>query len=473
MSDSTTKIYDRNDVFKSTLDYFNGDELATNTWINKYALKDSYGNIYELNPDDMHVRLAKEIYRIEQNYPNPLSYDLILSLIKDFKYLVPAGGSLTGIGNNFQVSSLSNCFVVGNPYDSYGSIFHTDEQQVQLMKRRGGVGHDLSHIRPKDSLVNNSALTSTGVVPFMERYSNSTREVAQSGRRGALMLSFSINHPDSEDFINAKLEDGKVTGANISVKIGNDFMQAVIDDKPYTQKYPIYSENPDTIKEVDSKRLWNKIIHNVWKSAEPGVLFWDKIIEESPADCYADEGFKTVSTNPCVVGDTLILTNKGWIKIKNLENKEVQIITKDENGKLYNSDLTWVGITNELDQIFEIKFKSGEKYRVNKTHKYYNDKFEKIEVGNLKSGDIIVTFSGFDYVEEIIETIDFEPVYDLTAVPNYNFFALLDNTIEEEIIEDKIIINDELSFYFYDVMTLENGKQKLAFELNENDKIVI
>lgn len=299
MSDNTTKIYDRNDVFKSTLDYFNGDELATNTWINKYALKDSYGNIYELNPDDMHVRLAKEIYRIEQKYPNPLSYDLILSLIKNFKFLVPAGGSLSGIGNNFQVSSLSNCFVVGNQYDSYGSIFHIDEQQVQLMKRRGGVGHDLSHIRPKGTPVKNNALTSTGIVPFMERYSNSTREVAQEGRRGALMLSLSIKHPDAEKFIDAKLEDGKVTGANISVKLGDDFMQAVVDDKPYVQQYPIDSQQPQLKNEIDSKRLWNKIIHNVWKSAEPGVLFWDKIIKESPADCYADMGFRTVSTNPC------------------------------------------------------------------------------------------------------------------------------------------------------------------------------
>jgi len=295
----TMKTYNRNEIFKSTLNYFNGDELATNTWINKYALKDSFGNIYELNPDDTHKRLAKEIYRIEQKYPNPLSYELIFSLLEKFKYLIPAGGSLTGIGNDLQVSSLSNCFVVGNSYDSYGSIFHIDEQQVQLMKRRGGVGHDLSHLRPSGTPVKNSALTSTGIVPFMERYSNSTREVAQDGRRGALMLTLSIKHPDAENFIDAKLTEGKITGANISVKIGNDFMKSVINDKPYIQQFPINSEKPLVSKEIDSKRLWDKIIHNVWKSAEPGVLFWDKIISESPADCYANMGFATISTNPC------------------------------------------------------------------------------------------------------------------------------------------------------------------------------
>jgi len=295
----TMKTYNRNEIFKSTLNYFNGDELATNTWINKYALKDSFGNIYELNPDDTHKRLAKEIHRIEQKYPNPLSYELIFSLLEKFKYLIPGGGSLTGIGNDLQVSSLSNCFVVGNSYDSYGSIFHIDEQQVQLMKRRGGVGHDLSHLRPSGTPVKNSALTSTGIVPFMERYSNSTREVAQDGKRGALMLTLSIKHPDAENFIDAKLTEGKITGANISVKIGNDFMKSVINDKPYIQQFPINSEKPLVSKEIDSKRLWDKIIHNVWKSAEPGVLFWDKIISESPADCYANMGFATISTNPC------------------------------------------------------------------------------------------------------------------------------------------------------------------------------
>ncbi len=293
------KTYDRNELFKSTLDYFNGDELATNTWINKYALKDSLGNLYELNPNDTHHRLAKEIHRIEKKYPNPLSEELIFSLLDHFKYIIPAGGSITGIGNNYQVSSLGNCFVIGNTYDSYGGICNTDEQQIQIAKRRGGVGHDLSHIRPSGTPVKNSALTSTGIVPFMERYSNSIREVAQDGRRGALMLTLSINHIQAEDFIDAKLEDGKITGANISLKVTDDFVQSVINDKPFTQQFPINSSNPKMVKDVDSKRLWDKIIHNVWKSAEPGILFWDKIISESPADCYSDDGFITTSTNPC------------------------------------------------------------------------------------------------------------------------------------------------------------------------------
>lgn len=293
------KIYNRDEVYKSTIKYFENDELATNSWINKYCLKDSQGNFYELNPDDMHVRLANEICRIEKNYPKPLDWDTIYNLIKDFKYIVPQGGPMTGIGNDMQVSSLSNCFVIGNEYDSYGGIFRVDEQQVQLMKRRGGVGHDLSHIRPEGSPVKNSALTSTGIVPFMERYSNSTREVAQDGRRGALMLSLSVKHPDAEKFIDAKLTEGKVTGANISVKLTDDFLNAVLEDKPYTQQYPIDTNNPIVVKETDPKRIWDKIIHNAWKSAEPGVLFWDHIIRESPADCYAKYGFKTISTNPC------------------------------------------------------------------------------------------------------------------------------------------------------------------------------
>jgi ribonucleoside-diphosphate reductase alpha chain len=293
------KTYSREEIYKSTLEYFNGDELATNTWINKYCLKDSFDNFYELNPDEMHKRLTKEIARIELNYENPLLDEEIYEVLKNFKYIIPGGGSMTGIGNDFQISSLSNCFVVGNMFDSYGGILLTDQQQIQLMKRRGGVGHDLSHIRPAGTPVKNSALTSTGIVPFMERYSNSTREVAQDGRRGALMLSVSIKHPDSEKFIDAKLEQGKVTGANISVKIHDDFMNSVINDKPFIQQFPIDSNAPTQTKEIDPRRLWDKIVHNAWKSAEPGILFWDKIISESPADCYADDGFTTTSTNPC------------------------------------------------------------------------------------------------------------------------------------------------------------------------------
>lgn len=296
-----SKIYSYADAYESTLQYFNGDDLAAKVWVSKYALKDSDGNIYERTPDDMHRRIASEIARIEANYPNALPENEVFDLIKNFKYIIPQGSPMTGIGNDFQIASLSNCFVIGSgtQSDSYGSIMKIDQEQVQLMKRRGGVGHDLSHIRPKGSAVKNSALTSTGLVPFMERYSNSTREVAQDGRRGALMLSVSINHPDSEDFVNAKLEQGKITGANISVRIDDEFMKAVVAKENYIQKYPIHSQNPKFEKEVKATELWDKIIHNAWKSAEPGILFWDTIIRESLPDCYADLGYETVSTNPC------------------------------------------------------------------------------------------------------------------------------------------------------------------------------
>lgn len=289
------------EAYKATVDYFGGDELAAKVWVSKYALKDSFGGIYEKTPEDMHWRIANEIARVEANYSNPLSAQQLFDLLKNFKYIVPQGSPMTGIGNNFQVASLSNCFVIGmeGNADSYGAIIKVDEEQVQLMKRRGGVGHDLTHIRPKGSPVKNSALTSTGLVPFMERYSNSTREVAQDGRRGALMLSVSIKHPDSESFIDAKMTSGKVTGANVSVKIDDGFMEAAINGTPYTQCYPVDSANPKYSKEINATALWKKIVHNAWKSAEPGVLFWDTILKESVPDCYADLGFRTVSTNPC------------------------------------------------------------------------------------------------------------------------------------------------------------------------------
>lgn len=295
------KIYTFDEAYKASLDYFTGDELAAKVWVNKYALKDAFGNIYEQSPIDMHHRLAGEIARVEKNYPNPLSEGDLFDLFDHFRYIVPQGSPMTGIGNDFQIASLSNCFVIGldGEADSYGAIIRIDEEQVQLMKRRGGVGHDLSHVRPKGSPVKNSALTSTGLVPFMERYSNSTREVAQDGRRGALMLSVSIKHPDSESFIDAKMVEGKVTGANVSVKIDDDFMRAVVDGTSYRQQYPINSTNPSTVKEINAADLWKKIIHNAWKSAEPGVLFWDTILKESVPDSYADLGFRTVSTNPC------------------------------------------------------------------------------------------------------------------------------------------------------------------------------
>ena len=295
------KTYTYDEAYNASLEYFKGDELAARVWVNKYAVKDSFGNIYEKSPVDMHWRIANEIARIEAKYPNPMSAQQLFDLMNHFKYIVPQGSPMTGIGNNFQIASLSNCFVIGmdGSADSYGAIIRIDEEQVQLMKRRGGVGHDLSHIRPKGSPVKNSALTSTGLVPFMERYSNSTREVAQDGRRGALMLSVSIKHPDSEAFIDAKMTEGKVTGANVSVKIDDEFMKAAIEGVPYTQQFPVDSPNPRVKKEIDATALWKKIVHNAWKSAEPGVLFWDTIIRESVPDCYADLGYRTVSTNPC------------------------------------------------------------------------------------------------------------------------------------------------------------------------------
>ncbi|MBO7436454.1 MAG: adenosylcobalamin-dependent ribonucleoside-diphosphate reductase [Bacteroidaceae bacterium] len=299
--DDKKLTYTFDEAFKASVDYFGGDELAAKVWVNKYAVKDSFGKIYEKTPDDMHWRIANEIARVEKKYKNPMTAAQLHELLKGFKYIVPQGSPMTGIGNNYQIASLSNCFVIGNEgsADSYGAIMKIDEEQVQLMKRRGGVGHDLSDIRPKGSPVKNSALTSTGLVPFMERFSNSTREVAQDGRRGALMLSVSIKHPDSESFIDAKMESGKVTGANVSVKIDDEFMKAAIEGRKYLQTYPIDSKKPIYKKEIDASELWKKIVHNAWKSAEPGVLFWDTILRESVPDCYADLGFRTVSTNPC------------------------------------------------------------------------------------------------------------------------------------------------------------------------------
>ena len=299
MENQPTYTYE--EAYAASLAYFDGDELAARVWVTKYAMKDSFGHIYEKSPSDMHWRIAREVARIESNYPNGLSAQEVFDLLDHFRYVVPAGSPMTGIGNNHQVASLSNCFVIGieGDGDSYGAVMKLDEEQVQLMKRRGGVGHDLDPLRPKGSPVNNSALTSTGLVPFMERYSNSTREVAQDGRRGALMLTVSVKHLDAEDFIDAKMTEGKITGANVSVKIDDAFMQAAVDDKPYTQQFPVGAQQPKVSREISARSLWRKIVHNAWKSAEPGVLFWDTIIRESIPDCYADLGFRTVSTNPC------------------------------------------------------------------------------------------------------------------------------------------------------------------------------
>jgi ribonucleoside-diphosphate reductase alpha chain len=324
------QTYTREEVLEASLKYFNNDTLAAEVWINKYALKDSQGNLYEKTPDDMHRRIAKELARIENKYDNSIDEDVIFDLIKNFKYIVPQGSPMSGIGNDFQIVSLSNCFVIGNDIDSdsYGGIFKLDQELVQLQKRRAGVGLDLSFVRPKGSPVKNSALTSTGIVPFMERYSNSTREVAQDGRRGALMESFSIRHPDAEDFIDAKMTQGKVTGANVSMRLHDDFMEAVVNNTNYTQKYPVDSTTPKVTKEIDAAKLWKKIIHNAWKSAEPGILFWDTIIKESIPDCYADQGFKTISTNPC--GEITLCANDSCRLVAiNLYNYVVNPFTKN------------------------------------------------------------------------------------------------------------------------------------------------
>jgi ribonucleotide reductase alpha subunit len=391
-----TKTYSKDEVFKSTLEYFKGDELATNVWINKYNLKDSEGNLYELKPDDMHQRLAKEFARIEAKYPNPMSKDEIFNLLKDFKYIVPQGSPMSGVGNDFQIVSLSNCYVVNNKYDSYGSIIRTDEEIVQLCKRRGGVGTDLSHIRPKGSPVKNSALTSTGVAPFMERYSNSIREVAQNGRRGALMLSESIKSMDSEEFIDAKIEQGKVTGANISVKIDDEFVNCVLDNKKYIQQYPIDSKKPQLKKEIDAKKLWDKIIHNAWKSAEPGVLFWDTIIKESLPDCYAEDGFDTVSTNPCIIGSSLVgvADGRNAVSIEQLtkEGKDVPVYSKNDDGKV---EIKWgrnprkTGIKKE---VWKLTLDDGSEFISTPEHLIFmkNNIYKRLD--NLIEGDSISSF---------------------------------------------------------------------------------
>jgi len=393
--------YNRKEVEKEAIKYFKNDTLSRDVWINKYALKDSDDNIYELTPNDMHNRLASELNRIEEKYPNPLSKDKIFDLIKDFKYIVPQGSPMSGIGNNMQVVSLSNCFVVGNQSDSYGGIMNTDQEQVQLMKRRGGVGHDLSHIRPNKSPVKNSALTSTGVVPFMERYSNSTREVAQDGRRGALMLSISVEHPDAEEFIDAKMEKGKVTGANVSVRINDEFMNCVLDGKPYTQKYPIGSDNPTYTKEINAEKLWKKIVHNAWKSAEPGILFWDTVQRESLPDMYPEHGFTTTSTNPCVVGDTLIAVADGRnaVTIKELvdDGKDVPVYsTNPLTGRVEIKMGRSPRKTKNNTEVWKLTLDDGSEFIATPDHKILLKNLEYVDLKNLKTGDSISPFYSFD-----------------------------------------------------------------------------
>lgn len=433
MDEKTKTTYRYSEVYESTKEYFNGDELATQVWINKYCLKDSDGNLYEKNPSDMHHRLAKELYRIEQKYPNPLSEETIFNALDRFKYIVPAGGSLTGIGNPYQISSLSNCFVVGTSTgnsDSYGGILHADEELIQLMKRRGGVGHDLTYIRPTGSPVKNAALTSTGVVPFMERFSNSTREVAQDGRRGALMLSIDIKHPDSEKFIDAKMTEGKVTGANISVKIDDEFMHCVEENKMYELRYPVNSDNPKFVKEVNARELWKKIVHNAWRSAEPGILFWDNITKEAIPDCYGDE-WKTISTNPCVSGDSLIYTTNGLMKmtdiVKNFkEGKNIQVLTLNTNtNEIETENITNALKTRENANIIELELEDGTKIKLTPDHKVYTENRGYIKASELTPNDILISINKTIKKIKIkrINIIQNEDVYDITTEKNHNFFC--------------------------------------------------
>ena len=395
--------FKREDAFDASLKYFNGDTLASDVWVNKYALKETVDNdtvYYELTPDDMHRRLSKELHRIELKYENPLSEDFIFDLMKDFKYIVPQGSPMSGIGNDNQVVSISNCFVIGNTADSYGSIIQVDEEQIQLMKRRGGVGHDLSHIRPAGMPVKNSALTSTGLVPFMSRYSNSTNEVAQGGRRGALMLSCSVLHPDSESFIDAKLEDGKVTGANISIKLTDDFMLAAINSGMFTQLFPIDSETPLITKQIDANKLWKKIIHNAWKSAEPGILFWDTVMRESVPDCYQQHGFKTVSTNPCIVGDSLIAVADGRnaVSIKQLtdEGKDVPVYSTNNEGKIEIKMGRNPRLTGEKKEVWKLILDDESEFIATPDHKIYLKNNTYKELKDLMPGDSISSFYSFN-----------------------------------------------------------------------------
>lgn len=364
---TNNETYDRNYVVAKTTEYFNGDAMAADVWVNKYALKDGEGNLYEVTPDDMHKRIANELVRIENNYKNPLSYDDIYESIKDFKYIVPQGSPMAGIGNNIQYSSLSNCFVIGNDDDSYGGIMKMDEELVQLQKRRAGVGLDLSHLRPQKTPVNNSALSSTGAVSFMERFSNSTREVAQDGRRGALMETISIKHPDSEAFIDMKTDRKKVTGANVSVKITDEFMKAALNDEKFTQQYPVDSDNPEFTKEIDAKPLWEKIVKNARENAEPGILFWDKAIKESIPDCYDDIGFETITTNPSLKGDTLVLTDQGVYPIEFLANNKSDVKVMNYRGEFHDSKVFKSG---EGQQLVKITFSNGTFIKCTKEHKW-------------------------------------------------------------------------------------------------------
>lgn len=463
-------MYTYNEVYEKSLEYFNGDELAAKVFVDKYSLCDIEGNYYEDTPDKTFRRLAKEFADVEkQKFKNPYSEDEIYSFFKDFKYIVPQGGLMFGIGNPYQYVSLSNCFVLTSPNDSYGGIMSTDTELVQVSKRRGGVGIDISNLRPTGAPTQNAAKTSTGIPSFMQRYSNSINEVGQAGRRGALMLTISIHSPDILNFVTVKRDLTKVTGANISVKLTNEFLNAVKNDEEYELRFPVDSrekgEEPQISKMISAREVWNEIVTNAHSMAEPGILFWDNIIEYSPADCYADEGFKTVSTNPCVVGDTLVFTNMGWIKIKNLnEYKEnypdLKIITRDKNGTMVSSELEWVGITKENSELMKISFNNDEFLLTTPDHKLYDKEYNQIEVKNLKIDDEILG-AGRKLLKIVSnEKIEQkEDVWDLTANPNYNFFSIYgyDEEIDNRKYKIEHNFDDAVSFlYKYDILTLDN-----------------
>ena len=485
------------EVYDETLEYFGGDTLATDVWINKYSLKevDEKTNeiiYHEKTPTDMFRRLSKEFARIENKYPNPLSEEEIFELLKNFKYVVPQGGPMSGIGNDFQVTSLSNCFVIGNKLDSYGSIFQTDQEQVQLMKRRGGVGHDLSYLRPKGTKVKNSALTSTGVVPFMERYSNSTKEVAQDGRRGAALLSISIKHPDSESFIDAKLIEGKVTGANISVKLDDEFMNSVFSDGKYIQQFPIDSDNPIIEKEIDSKIVWKKIVYNAWKSAEPGVLFLDNIIRESLPDCYSDFGFDSISGNPCVSGDTMIMTNVGKLTVKEIferfNNGEKFIIDSFnvKESKLEKDEIDDILLTKRNANTIELILEDNPTLVLTPDHRVFTKNRGWVQACQLSEEDILlkidekrelyIFYSTFikNAIETKIKKINIhknENVYDLKVRKNNNFFAnnLLVHNCSEifmGLYATCILITNNLYSYVIDPFTVD---ARFDFDLFKNN----
>lgn len=474
--------YTNNEVLKASLEYFNGDELAAKVFVDKYCLQDNEGNLLELTPTDMHKRLAKEFARIEEaKYKDtklkPLSYEEIFENLDHFKYIVPQGSPMYGIGNTYQQVSLSNCFVLSSPVDSYGGILSTDEELVQMCKRRGGVGIDISNLRPASFAVNNAARTSTGIIPFMERYSNSIREVGQSGRRGALMLSISVHHPEILNFATIKNDLTRVTGANISVRLTDEFLKAVEEDKEYELRFPVdYKERgiePKGTWMYSAKTVWDEIIKNAHAMAEPGLLFWDNIIKESLPDRYKDFGFETVSTNPCLIGDTLVLTNLGWIKIKNLAKykekyADLKIITRDVGGVLFSSELEWVGITTENSKLMKVSFDNNEFLLVTPEHKLYLEDYSEKMVKDLNIGDIVIG-SSLLKITDIEEIEHREDVYDLTANPNYNFYCIQNRLeyIEEGFIE----INDTIKFRYYDIIELTDGKRIFAHDLQESDDI--